>query len=168
MLSKKLLIFLAVVLFFIAQVTRFENEFSATYDNKNLTFIMDGVEAIVSAPYYNFSKISATVQQSMAMKGGISRVHILDAENNTIYEFNPPIIYLFGRDLLGNFNTAPSAAFDNTFGDWFLDQFDSSGISLYEKPLPQTFILHVTFVGRGRKSLSLHGSKSVWMSLADG
>jgi hypothetical protein len=168
MLSKKQSILLAIVLLVITQFTRFESRLFLKYDNQNFTITMHNATYIVPAAEYNFSNISATVQDSMVMQGGITLIHILDAENNTIYRAHKPALYLFGKEWFGNMLTAPPVNFTTTFGDWFLDQFDSSRITLYEKKLPPEFTAYVIFAGRGRKSLYFNGDKGIWIGLSDG
>jgi hypothetical protein len=159
---------LIAVLLAITQITRFENEIIIKYDNQNMTISMQEVHESFYAPDYNFTSIDSHVQQSIGMQGGMTDVKITDSHGNAIYEHNPLILYLFGRDWTGNILMEPPVGFTQTFGDWYLDQFDSETIEIYNETLPKEFSANIKFAGRGRKTLFLQGDKSVWIGFSDG
>lgn len=163
-----LLIFLALVLIVITQLTRFENEVTVAYDNDNMTIRLHNVTGVVHVPDDSFYKINSSAGYSMAAISGVAGVQIIDAENKQIHGFRKPVFYLFGRDWLGQMITSRPPNFRKTFGDWSMDRFFSPELVIYDKPLPQSFTIKVTYVGRGYKILQFKGDEGVWISIADG
>ncbi len=162
------LIFLALILIVITQLTRFENEITVTYDNDNMTIRLHNVTGVVHVPNDSFYKINASAGYSMTAISGVAGVQIIDAENKQIYGFSKPVFYLFGRDWLGQMITSRPPDFRKTLGDWSMDRFFSQEIVLYEKPLPSSFTLKVTYIGRGYKILQFKGDEDVWIQISDG
>jgi len=161
-----LLVFSITVIFFATQFTRFESDVRITYADGNFTAIVDG--NVLTLPVEeNFSQMTVQLQKAMLAENGVGEFLISNG-NQTLAEFNPLVVHLFGKDVIGTLIKGNYPNFKKTFGDWTMDRFMSQEVVLYNVSLPSQFSMTLTFVGRGNKRLSFNGHQTARVDVNDG
>ncbi len=166
--KKILLLFVALAVLFIAsQITRFQNELVIEYDGQNITAKVHKNVLSMPLSQAEFTEVAASFHKSAAAENGIGSFELSDGSSK-IFSRNRPIVYLFGKDVLGTMVKGTYPGFKRTFGDWLMDRFRSEEVVLYDKSLPQEFVLSTKVIGRGRFALFLHGTHNVTVNFRDG
>ena len=157
-----------LALLVLTQLTRFENHLSIRYDGSRLEAESEGRVVTTDVTLGHIDRVDGTFQRSMSGVSGASAVVARDERGQILSARRRMVLYLLGRDFLGNLEHGAAPSFRASFGDWTLDRILAEPVSLLPTDLPEAFTLDVGLVGRGQKTISLVGARTVAVTLHDG